>query len=166
MTPDESPEDLMSIATFSTMHDAELAQARLEELGIRSFISRDDAGGAHPELQFTQGVRLMVRSEASAEARQVLDEIDAFPGDEASEIEEQLYEAQQRKMWRDLGTAFLWLGAFIVVGVAVGWYATGSLAEVVGAGGFVSILAGGLLRLKGAEEETDVPKTELDEFNQ
>jgi hypothetical protein len=62
MMNDEQSDDFTSIGTFYTIHDAEMAQARLEEMGIRSFISRDDAGGAHPELQFTQGVRLMVQT--------------------------------------------------------------------------------------------------------
>jgi hypothetical protein len=64
-------------------------------------------------------------------------------------------------MWRDLGTAFLWIGVMIVVGVGVGWYVTGSLYEVVGVGGFLAILTGGLLRSKGARQAVGIPANDI-----
>lgn len=155
MTSEESSEDFAAVATFNTLHDAELAQSRLEDTGIQSFISRDDAGGAHPELQLTQGVRLMVDGGQVDDARQVLEEIDAVPTGVGSEIEEHLYEAQQRKMWRDLGMAFLWIGVLVVIGVVLGWYITGTFALVVGVGGCLAVLAGWVLRSKGARQEPD-----------
>ena len=60
-------------ATYSTRRDAEVAQSRLRDEGIESFISADDAGGMHPQLQQTQGVKLVVLQHAAAEAHAVLD---------------------------------------------------------------------------------------------
>ncbi len=47
------------VATFTSRMDAEVAREYLEDLNIEAFISADDAGGMHPQLQQVHGVKLI-----------------------------------------------------------------------------------------------------------
>jgi len=69
------------IASFDSRIAAEIARARLESLGIRSWVDADDAGGAYPPLS-SSGVRLVVDAEDAYRARQALDvdPIEDLPG--------------------------------------------------------------------------------------
>lgn len=77
--------DLVVVETFTYRHEAELAQTALEAAGIRSMISADDAGGEVVGLEFTRGVRLLVRSEDEESSREILEstaiESDSEPGE-------------------------------------------------------------------------------------
>lgn len=68
------------IATFSHRHDAEIASDRLQRADIRSFISADDAGGMHPHLQQTHGVKLLVLDRSARKARSILEVEDLLSG--------------------------------------------------------------------------------------
>lgn len=68
------------VATFSHRHDAEIAGDRLQRAQIRSFISADDAGGTHPHLQQTHGVKLLVLDRKAREARSILEAEDLVSG--------------------------------------------------------------------------------------
>lgn len=142
-------EEPTTIATYPTLHDAELAQNRLEDRGIPAFVARDDAGGAYPQMQLTRGVRLMVRRQEADEALALLGEIDALPDSQTFEADDQSYEAQRRKMWRDLGTALLSIGAAVLLGVAVGWFVTGSISVTVAAAGILACVVGTIARRAG-----------------
>jgi len=63
---------LITVASFSTHIEADLARSALEAAGIEAMIAADDAGGQRPHMAFSQGVELMVRAEDEAAARQVL----------------------------------------------------------------------------------------------
>ncbi len=57
----------VTLKVFPNDPAALVAQAILEGGGIPSLVSRDDGGGAMPNLQFIGGVRLLV-AEADVEA--------------------------------------------------------------------------------------------------
>jgi len=48
------------LEVFNSEVEAEMSRAQLEASGIEAFVSKDDAGGMRPHLQFSQGVRLLV----------------------------------------------------------------------------------------------------------
>ncbi|MBI2073894.1 MAG: DUF2007 domain-containing protein [Gemmatimonadetes bacterium] len=65
--------DLVSVRSFRTRAEAELAENTLAAAGIRAVVMADDAGGAHPELAFTTGgSRVLVAPEDAARARELL----------------------------------------------------------------------------------------------
>ena len=65
--------DLVVVEIFTYRHEAELAKTALEAAGINSMISADDAGGEVVGLEFTRGVRLLVRPEDEEQARDILE---------------------------------------------------------------------------------------------
>ena len=62
------------IRTYSGEATARIAQAVLEANGIPSVISGDGASAMEPQLQYIQGVRLLVRADQAAEAMELLDD--------------------------------------------------------------------------------------------
>jgi len=65
---------LICIKTYPTRIEAELAKGYLEEGGIRSIVSADDAGGMHaPLMQATGGARLLVREKEKEKALDLLE---------------------------------------------------------------------------------------------
>ena len=52
--------DLVTIQSFSTNFEAEIAKGKLEASGIKSLIVKDDCGGAYPMMQSIHGVKLKV----------------------------------------------------------------------------------------------------------
>lgn len=67
--------DTVCIETFPNHMEAGLAQALLEDRGIKTMITSDDAGGMHPELSFTSGgARLFVLQENAERAIAILNE--------------------------------------------------------------------------------------------
>ena len=62
--------ELVSIGTFPSMADAEVAQGVLEAAGIESMIRTDDAGGMYPAIG---GAELLVRAEDREGAQDVLE---------------------------------------------------------------------------------------------
>ena len=57
--------------------EAQLIVGMLEANGIAAAVSADDAGGFDPQLQVTQGVRVMVAVEDAEQARQLVQEASA-----------------------------------------------------------------------------------------
>ncbi len=53
--------------------DAAIDREHLDSNGIISFISKDDAGGMRPHLQFTLSVRLLIHEKDRERAIEVLD---------------------------------------------------------------------------------------------
>ena len=60
---------LITIATFPSAADAQLAKGILDEEGIESMIRSDNAGGMYPAIG---GAELLVRSEDGARAGEAL----------------------------------------------------------------------------------------------
>jgi hypothetical protein len=61
--------DLVSIATFRSPVDAQIAKGILDEVGIESMIRADNAGGMYPAIS---GAELLVRSEDAHKASEAL----------------------------------------------------------------------------------------------
>jgi hypothetical protein len=65
-------DEIVVAAIFSSEMEAGMAQQMLEGSGVRSFVSQDDAGGMEPQLQRTNGVRLLVNRLDIDRAREIL----------------------------------------------------------------------------------------------
>ena len=53
-------DQVVVLKTFNNEIEAAMAQQVLQEAGMTAFVSKDDAGGMEPQLQQTNGVRLVV----------------------------------------------------------------------------------------------------------
>jgi hypothetical protein len=67
-------DEFVVVGVFRSTPDAELAGTRLQASGIPVSISADDCGGMRPQLQLTQGVRLLVPVRFERRARRLLGE--------------------------------------------------------------------------------------------
>lgn len=135
------------IATYSTRMEAEMAQRHLEEENIHAFITADDAGGMHPQLQQVQGVKLTGRSSEAADARNILEEAGALPqaarADEGAR-ESDLYPGRSGRGLMPMG---LGLAIILVAVVMVGTTQVGAVVGGILAGlGVILSLVGGLAR--------------------
>jgi Putative prokaryotic signal transducing protein len=61
-------------ALVTSTIEAQLIVGMLESNGIAAMVSADDAGGFDPQLQVTQGVRVMVATEDVEQARRLIAE--------------------------------------------------------------------------------------------
>ena len=77
--------ELVEVKLFYSEHEAQIAKSKLEALGIDAMIVKDDAGGMNPQLQITEGVRILVREDDAVVASEILEETnnidEYFPGD-------------------------------------------------------------------------------------
>ena len=95
---------LTLLEIFNSEIEAELTRQRLEASGIEAYVSKDDAGGARPDLQLIRGVRLLVSKDDIETAKELL-QPEGFEGTAAEEswtcpncsekIEEQFTECWQ-----------------------------------------------------------------------
>jgi Putative prokaryotic signal transducing protein len=67
------PEETVVLKVFATEMDANMAQDILGDEGIKAFVFKDDAGGMEPQLQRTNGVRLVVNCVEAERARKILE---------------------------------------------------------------------------------------------
>jgi hypothetical protein len=65
--------ELVSVSTFRSVADAQVAKGILDEAGVESMIRSDNAGGMYPALD---GAELFVRAEDLDRAAEVLHEQD------------------------------------------------------------------------------------------
>jgi pyrophosphatase PpaX len=65
-------EQLVCVKIFVNRQEAELARGALEASGIRAAVASDDAGGAIPGLELSQGVGVFVRETDLAAAQEAL----------------------------------------------------------------------------------------------
>jgi hypothetical protein len=70
-------ESTVVVARVPSLVEAQLVVGMLESSGIAAATSSDDAGGFDPQLQLTQGVRVLVSTADAASARQLIAEADA-----------------------------------------------------------------------------------------
>jgi len=66
------PEETIILKVFVTEMDANMAQDILQDDGIKAFVFKDAAGGMEPQLQRTNGVRLVVNRVDADRARKIL----------------------------------------------------------------------------------------------
>jgi hypothetical protein len=69
---DAADGDVVTVRTFISEAEAEIAKAALEAFGIQCMLSRDDCGGQRPHLLMGAGIRLLVRSDDVERADEVL----------------------------------------------------------------------------------------------
>jgi hypothetical protein len=75
MAPDSDnapSQDLITIRTFLSESEAEIAKGALTAFGIESLLSHDDCGGQRPHLTLTGGIRLLVRADDTSRAEEAL----------------------------------------------------------------------------------------------
>jgi hypothetical protein len=65
-------EEVVVLKTYNNEIEAEMAQQVLQEAGVTAFVFKDDAGGMEPQLQRTNGVRLLVNSADAHDAHMML----------------------------------------------------------------------------------------------
>ncbi len=70
--------ELVSVSTFRSTADAQIAQGILDEAGIESMIRSDNAGGMYPAMD---GTNLLVRAEDVARANEAL-QLASFSNDQ------------------------------------------------------------------------------------
>ena len=71
MTPQEGS-DLVTVAAFADVAEAELAKERLELEGIRAFVIGAQTAGVMPYLASSSGVRVQVGPTDRLRAREIL----------------------------------------------------------------------------------------------
>jgi len=65
-------DEVVVLKTFNNEIEAGMAQQVLQEAGMTAFVSKDDAGGMEPQLQRTNGVRLVVNGADAKRAHKLL----------------------------------------------------------------------------------------------
>jgi Putative prokaryotic signal transducing protein len=65
---------MVTVGSYATEVEAQIAQAILEANGVGSVIVRDDAGGMLPSLHILVGVKLVVPEEDASIARSLLED--------------------------------------------------------------------------------------------
>ena len=65
-------DEVVVLKTFNNEIEAGMAQQVLQEAGMTAFVSKDDAGGMEPQLQQTNGVRLVVTRADARRAHKLL----------------------------------------------------------------------------------------------
>jgi hypothetical protein len=78
-------EKTVIVALYPTRRDAEMAQDQLDDEGIRSLVTADDAGGMHPQLQPAHGVKLRVLAHQAESAHAALADAGLLPDDGGAE---------------------------------------------------------------------------------
>ncbi|MBU2511920.1 DUF2007 domain-containing protein [bacterium] len=64
---------LVEICTVYNHLDAEIAKGILEENDIQAFIRKDDCGGMEPQLQITEGIKILVNSQDKDKALSIIE---------------------------------------------------------------------------------------------
>ena len=65
-------EEIAILKVFDNEIEARMAQQRLQDAGVPTFIFKDDGGGMEPHLQRTNGVRLVLNSADAERAEDIL----------------------------------------------------------------------------------------------
>ena len=65
-------EEIVVLRVFDNEIEAGMAQQRLQESGVATFIFKDDGGGMEPHLQRTNGVRLVLNKAHAKRAEDIL----------------------------------------------------------------------------------------------
>jgi hypothetical protein len=68
--------EIVEAARVGSTFEAQLIVGMLDAHGINAIVSADDAGGLEPQLQVTDGVRVLVAASDLVEARALISETD------------------------------------------------------------------------------------------
>lgn len=124
------------VKTYSNTAEAEMARDRLDEAGIDAFLRKDDAGGMHPQMQLTQGVKLIVHERDVDEADDLLQAFDPAY-DPIEPVDETVAATSHQRMYNDLGRALLIMG---VLAVIIAFF-----TSVSGLMGYIGLLGGAMV---------------------
>jgi hypothetical protein len=69
---DATGQGFVTIRSFLSRSEAQIAKAALEAFGIECIINFDDCGGQRPHLVLGAGIRLVVAAENAGRAEEVL----------------------------------------------------------------------------------------------
>lgn len=94
------------VSTFPSRMDAEVAREYLADMDIEAFVSADDAGGMHPQLQQLHGVKLVVMDAQAENAYALLSEARLL-ADDPQEDSEPHVESKPAKLDMIILIAFL-----------------------------------------------------------
>ena len=72
-------EEIVVLRVFDNELEAQMAQQRLQDAGVATFIFKDDGGGMEPHLQRTNGVRLVLNSDDAERAEDILQALETTP---------------------------------------------------------------------------------------
>jgi len=87
--PDDpaSHAELVTVRTFSTEAEADIAKTALDASGIESILQSDNEGGQAPALVISRGMRLLVRPDDAQVADEILSVDDSdIPTDDSDEL--------------------------------------------------------------------------------
>ena len=73
--------ELITIASFNSDYEAQVAKGILHSSGIDAFVFKDDCGGMMPQLQSITGVHLKVSAQDEDEAKSILEQAQIPPID-------------------------------------------------------------------------------------
>lgn len=106
------------VATFRSRVEAQLAAARLESEGIACEFRGDDVAGAYPQLALA-GLRLWVREEDAARARDILARVEPTPEEVVGNLADAEEAVQTRGGASPASSAspLIYLMAVVVLGV-------------------------------------------------
>ena len=65
-------DEVIVLKIFDNEIDAGMAQQVLQDSGVKAFVSKDDGGGMEPQLQRTNGVRLLINRADAERAHLIL----------------------------------------------------------------------------------------------
>ncbi|MEM8484103.1 MAG: hypothetical protein AAF564_01080 [Bacteroidota bacterium] len=78
------------VSTFLSRMEAEVAREYLADMNVEAFVSADDAGGMHPQLQQVHGVKLMVLDSQAESAYALLQEANLLTEPDGQFTEEEM----------------------------------------------------------------------------
>lgn len=64
---------MISVQTYGSELEAEMALGQLQAMGITGVLEKDNTGGMNPQLDLIEGVSVLVFKEDAAQARAILD---------------------------------------------------------------------------------------------
>ncbi len=66
---------LVTLKTFPSRLEAEIAKGKLDSFGMQSFVSADDAGGMRPApFAYSVGAELVIKEEDAQKANSILND--------------------------------------------------------------------------------------------
>jgi hypothetical protein len=146
-TADLSSERTTVLATYSSRRDAEMARDRLDAHDVSAFITADDAGGMHVQMQLTNGVKLIGFQSEAETALSLLDEAGMLPESHAPAAPDRETGMADASLLA-LGLGFVALGAYLWLGATASPF-----AAYLFAGPGLAMILTAWLRSRGPAQE-------------
>ncbi len=121
-------DDAVLLRTYSNEAEAGLVASGLESEGIKTYIRKDDCGGAYPALQMSGGVKLLIRPEDMERAEEILREMETEDStgveqdDDEQEGDEQEVGKEESEAEESRPRFMLRGGLYFLLGLAAGYF--------------------------------------------